>query len=77
MIFLLSHLFNESNNLKAHFPNLSSPRGKLRLKFFNSNFLMITCKMTCVIQGTLPSNYFHSVNLSNHGLAHVLKSVTP
>jgi hypothetical protein len=77
MIFSLSLLFNENNNLKAHFSNLSSPWGKLRLKKIYSNFLMITCKMTCVIQGILPSNYFHNVNLSNYGLAHVLKNVTP
>jgi hypothetical protein len=38
---------------------------------------MITCEMTCVIQGILPLHYFHNVNLSNYGLSHVLKSVTP
>jgi len=38
---------------------------------------MVTYKMTCVIQGILLSHYFHSVNLSNYGLSHVPKSVTP
>jgi hypothetical protein len=38
---------------------------------------MITCKMACVIQGTLPSYYLRGVNLGNHGLPHVPKSVTP
>ncbi len=36
---------------------------------------MITCKMTCMIQGMLFSHYLDNVNLSNYG--HVLKSVTP
>jgi hypothetical protein len=38
---------------------------------------MITWKMTCVIQGILPSQYFHNVNLGNYGLSHVPKNVTP
>ncbi len=38
---------------------------------------MITCKMTCVIQGILPSHYLCSVNLCNYGLPLVLESVTP
>ncbi len=37
---------------------------------------MITCKMTCVIQGILSSHYLYNVNLSNYGLSHVFKSVT-
>jgi len=38
---------------------------------------MITCKMTCVIQGILPLHYICNVNLKNYELSHVLKSVTP
>jgi hypothetical protein len=38
---------------------------------------MITCKMTCVIQGMLLSHYLRNVNLSNYGLSHVSKSLTP
>jgi hypothetical protein len=37
---------------------------------------MITCKMTCVVQGILPSHYLRNVNLSNYGLSHVPKNVT-
>jgi hypothetical protein len=37
---------------------------------------MITCKMTCVIQGILPSHYFCNVNLGNYELSHMPKSVT-
>jgi hypothetical protein len=33
--------------------------------------------MTHVIQGILPSHYLRNVNLSNYGLPHVPKSVTP
>jgi hypothetical protein len=32
--FLLSPLYNESNILQSHLSNLSSPQGKLGLKFF-------------------------------------------
>jgi hypothetical protein len=38
---------------------------------------MITYKITCVIQGIVPSNYFHNVKLGNYGLPHAPKSVTP
>ncbi len=38
---------------------------------------MITCKMTCVIQGMLLSHYLCNVNSNNYGLSHVLKSLTP
>jgi len=38
---------------------------------------MITCKMTCVIQGILPSHYLHNVHVCNYGLPYVPKSVTP
>ncbi len=38
---------------------------------------MITCKMTCVIQGILASHYLRNVNLSNYELPHASKSVTP
>ncbi len=38
---------------------------------------MITCKMTCVIQDILPSNYLCIVNLCNYGLPYVPKIVTP
>jgi hypothetical protein len=37
---------------------------------------MITCKVTCVIQGLLPLHYLRNVNLSNYELSHVHKSVT-
>jgi hypothetical protein len=37
---------------------------------------MLNCKMTYVIQGVPHSHCFHNVNLSNHGLSDVLKSVT-
>jgi hypothetical protein len=33
--------------------------------------------MICVIQGTLPSHYFYSVNLSNYELPYVPKTITP
>ncbi len=36
---------------------------------------MITCKMTCVIQGIMPSHYLHSVNLCKYGLPHVPKKM--
>jgi hypothetical protein len=38
---------------------------------------MTTCKMTSVIQGILPLRYLRNVNLSNYGLSHVPKIVTP
>ncbi len=38
---------------------------------------MITCKMTYVIQGILPSHYLCNVTFGNYGLLHVPKSVTP
>ncbi len=38
---------------------------------------MIACKLTCVIQGIMPSHYLHNVNFGNYELSHVLKSVTP
>jgi hypothetical protein len=47
------------------------------LNFVNNKSQMITCKMNCVIQGIMPSHYLRSVNLSNYGLSHVPKSVTP
>jgi hypothetical protein len=38
---------------------------------------MIIRKMTCVIQGLLPSHCLRNVNLNNYELSHVHKSVTP
>ncbi len=38
---------------------------------------MITYKMTCVIQGILPSHYIHNVDLCNYKFLYVPKSVTP
>jgi hypothetical protein len=75
--FLLSPLFNKNNILEAHLSHLSSSKGKLRLKNNYNNFLMITCKMICVIQNILPSHYLRIINLGNYGLPHVLKNVTP
>jgi hypothetical protein len=36
---------------------------------------MIIYKMTCVIQGIVPSQYLCSVNLGNYGFPHVLKKL--
>ncbi len=38
---------------------------------------MIICKMTCVIQGIMPSHYLHNVNLCNYEVPYVAKSVIP
>jgi hypothetical protein len=62
VFFSLSHFFSESNNLKAHISDWSSPWNKLVLEFFYNEILIITCKMTYVIQGILPSHCLHSVN---------------
>jgi hypothetical protein len=45
--------------------------------FVNNEFIMITCKVTCVIQSSLSSHYFHSVNVDNYGLPYVLKTFKP
>jgi hypothetical protein len=36
---------------------------------------MTTCKVTCVIQGMLPSHYLHIVNLGNYELSHMCSKV--
>ncbi len=75
--FPLSPFFSGNNNLEAHISNLSSPYGKLGFELFYYEFMMITCKMTFVIQGIMPSHSFCSVNLNHYGLPYVPKNITP
>lgn len=60
-----SFFFSESNDLDRV------------VIFVNNEFIMITCKVTCVIQNILSSHYFHSVNVDNYGLPYVLKTFKP
>jgi hypothetical protein len=75
--FPLSPFFSGNKNLETHISNLSSPWGKLGLEFFYNEFMMITCKMICVIQGIMPSPCLCSVNLDHYGLPYVPKNITP
>ncbi len=60
--------------LKAHISNLSCPSSKLELEFSYNEILMITWKMTCMIQSILPSHCLCNVNLGNYiRLPYVLK----
>jgi hypothetical protein len=70
VFFLLSPLLNENNSLESHLSNFKVNYG---CNFFNNKFQLRTCKMTCVIQGILPSHHFRSVNLCNYDFHMCLK----